>query len=399
MRNTTVLISGASIAGPALALWLARYGCTVTVVEKSPTLRRGGQAVDFTGTTHHTVLERMGVLADIRRRQTGKTDTVLHDGSGRRRAVISGDFTGGDIEILRGDLADILYRHTADHCEYRFGDTVTALTDTAEGVHVEFEHAPPQRFDLVIGCDGMHSRIRRLAFGPESDFVAHKGYYYAIAGASPWESPADGPRERAVAHGWNTPGRLATSGGSKAAQLYLFAAPRLDCPRDDLDAQRRLLADRFAGMGGEVPRMLAELPGLDGFYFDSLSKVTMPDYTRGRVALAGDAAHGNTLAGFGTGLAVVGAYVLAGELLTAAGDHTVAFPRYQKIMKRHAKLADGSHPGRFLAPKTALGLRFRNWFLGSRGMDLTAKYADHAKNDIELQDYPAFAAAHDTEYH
>ncbi|WP_026343370.1 FAD-dependent monooxygenase [Nocardia sp. BMG111209] len=393
MRNTTVLISGASIAGPSLALCLARYGYTVTVVEKAPELRRGGQAVDFTGETHRIVLARMGILDDIRRRQTGKTDTILFDEAGRRKALISGDFTGGDIEILRGDLSGILYRRTAGGCEYLFGDTVTALTETAGGVHVEFAHAEARRFDLVIGCDGIHSRVRRLAFGPESDFVAHKGYYYAIAGATPWETPADGPRERAVAHGWNTPGRLATSGGSKAAQMYMFTSPELDYARDDIDAQRRLIADRFADMGGEVPRMLAELPHLDGFYLDSLSKVTMRDYTSGRIALLGDAAYGITLGGFGTGLAVVGAYVLAGELRTAAGDHTIAFPRYQEIMKRYTKLAGGSNPGPFLAPETALGLRFRNWFLGSRGMDLMSKYTDRAKNDIELRDYPALVTA------
>ena len=114
----TVLISGASIAGPALAYWLHRYGFDVTVVERAPALRPGGQAIDFKGRTHLTVLERMGILDEIEERQTGTTDTVFVDANGKRLAVMAGDFAGGDVEILRGDLADIMYQRTAERCEY-----------------------------------------------------------------------------------------------------------------------------------------------------------------------------------------------------------------------------------------------------------------------------------------
>src|ERR1700761_7249394 len=183
MRNQTVLISGASIAGPALAYWLSRYGFHVTVVERAPELRPGGQAIDFKGQTHRTVLERMGIWAEIQQRQTGKFDTVYLDDAGRELAIMPGEFTGGDVEIMRGDLSAIMYERTAARCEYRFGDSITALTETAGGVQVEFEHGTPQTFDLVIGADGIHSRVRRLAFGPEQDFVRHLGYYYCVAGA------------------------------------------------------------------------------------------------------------------------------------------------------------------------------------------------------------------------
>lgn len=393
MRNTTVLISGASVAGPALAYWLHRYGFDVTVVEKSPELRAGGQAIDFTGETHMTVLERMGILDEIKRHQTGKTDMVMVDEAGQQRAFISGDFTGGDIEILRGDLAAIMYKQTAEYCEYLFGDTITGLTETADGMWVEFAHAPARRFDLVFGCDGIHSRVRKLTFGPESDFVTHNGYYYALAGASHWENAQGSTPERAVSYGCNTPGRLAVTGGSKATQMYMFASPQLDYSRDDFDEQRAIVTEKFAGMGGEVPRMLAELPALGGFYLDSLSKVNMKNFVRGRVALVGDAGYGNTLGGFGTGLAVVGAYVLAGELALADGDYAVAFARYEEIMKRYTRKADDARPGPFLAPKTATGLRFRNWFVGSRAFNLMLKYGDSAKNDIDLQNYPEIVAS------
>jgi 2-polyprenyl-6-methoxyphenol hydroxylase-like FAD-dependent oxidoreductase len=393
MSAKTVLISGASVAGPALAYWLDRYGFQVTVVERGAALRPGGQAIDFKGQTQLTVLERMGVREEIFRRQTGRADMQFLDASGRQLGLLTGEFLGGEVEILRGDLAAVFYERTAGRCQYLFGDSIAALTETADGVQAEFENAPARTFDLVVGCDGVHSAARRLAFGPERDYVRHLGYYYAVAGAPAWGMQADRP-QRSVAHAWSAPGRVAVKGGSKASHLYIFAAPQLDYDRRDVAAQRRHVAEQFAAVGGEVRGMLAELPGLDDFYLDSMSQVRMKgQYTSGRVALVGDAAYGNTLGGVGTGLAVVGAYVLAGELAVAGGDHPIAYARYNEIMRRYAKIAGQSNAGRFLAPQTALGIRARNWFLGSRAFDLMMKYADNASNDIELQDYPSLVAA------
>ncbi|WP_280232251.1 FAD-dependent monooxygenase [Nocardia cyriacigeorgica] len=391
MRNTTVLISGASIAGPALAYWLDHYGFDVTVVERAPKLRPGGQAVDFKGATHLEVLERMGILDAVRERQTGGADMVLVDAEGTRRALISGDFTGGDVEILRGDLAAIMYEHTAERCTYLFGDSISALTETADGVRVEFEHAPARTFDLVFGADGVHSRVRALSFGPERDYVHHRGYYYCLADSSTRPRRTDGPR-RDVAYAHNAPGKLAVDGGPKAEQMYMFAAPELDYSRDDEQAQRRIVRETFADIGWEVPRMLSELDDAATFYLDSLSVVKMPSCVRGRIALVGDAGYGNTLAGFGTGLAVVGAYVLAGELALADGDHTAAYPRYDEIMRRYNQIAGASNPGRFLAPKTRFGIRVRDWFLNSPLFGLMIRFGDKGANDIDLRDYPTLIA-------
>ena len=164
--NKTVLISGASIAGPALAYWLRQYGFEPTVVELAPALRGGGQAVDFRGETHFTVLERMGVLPELRRIRTGGSPIRFVDEEGRTLLHLPSDFAGGDLEVLRGDLARVLHEHSLPGTEYVFGDTITGLTETASGVRAEFRHAAPREFGLVIGADGLHSRSGGSSSGP-----------------------------------------------------------------------------------------------------------------------------------------------------------------------------------------------------------------------------------------
>lgn len=380
--NRTVLISGASVAGPALAYWLCRHGYRVTVVEKAPAPRPGGQAVDFKGRTHLGVLTSMGILDEVRRRQTGRTDVTIVDADGMPRARISGDWLGGDVEILRGDLAAILYERTADRCEYLFGDSVAALDDTGDGVTVRFERAEPRRFDLVVGADGIHSRVRRCVFGPERDHVRFLGYYYAVAGAP------DAGSGRGNAEMYCEPGRSVTLGGGKAHHMYVFASPELDFARDDVDRQRRLVREAFAGMGWQARNMLAQLDTLDGFYLDAIARTTIDRYHRGRVALLGDAAYGNTLGGFGTGLAIVGAYVLAGELAVADGDHTVAFARYNARMRAYARKGGVGNPGPFLAPPSRFRIRLRDLTLNNALLwGLMLRMTDWFATDITLPDY------------
>ncbi|GAA3419653.1 FAD-dependent monooxygenase [Streptosporangium vulgare] len=380
MKNTTVLISGASIAGPALAYWLSRSGHAVTVVERAPALRPGGQAVDFKGETHRVVLERMGILPEVRRRQTGGTDQTIVDADGRPLAVLPGAFTGGDVEILRGDLAALLYERTEADCEYVFGDSITSLTDTAGGVRVTFERGAPRTFDLVVGADGIHSNVRRLAFGPESDHVRFLGHYYALA-------------DLGVDSGnvmYNEPGRMVALGGPKSPAFFVFASERLDYDRYDVERHRRILADAYRGMGWRVPELVARLPEARDLYLDSISQVRIDHYARGRVVLLGDAAYGNTLGGFGTGLAVVGAYVLAGELAAAGGDHRTAFRAYEEAFRGYAKVARQGGAGSFLAPATRRGIRMRNRLFKSRFLLWSMlRMTDMFATDIELKDYPA----------
>lgn len=376
MKNSRVLISGASIAGPALAFWLHRYGFDVTVVEKAPEVRPGGQAVDFKGPVHTEVLRRMGILDAVRRSSVRDGDSAIVNRNGRRIGVVPGAFSGGEINIPRGDLARILYDLTADRCEYVFGDSIASLTETADGVEVTFTSGAPRTFDIVVGADGIHSTVRRLAFGPESDYVEHLGYYYVLADLDA------GPDDVL----YNEPGRMVGLGGSKAPAFFVFAADPL--PPTDIAGAKEQVRNAYAGGRWRLPELMDKLPAAQSFYLDSISRVTMAHYATGRVALVGDSAYGNALGGFGTGLALVGAYVLAGELLAADGDFRTAFARYEAEYRDYASISRKVNAGRLLAPRTRLGMIGRNLlFTALTVLTPAMKAFDSPAKKITLTDY------------
>ncbi|MFF7250539.1 FAD-dependent monooxygenase [Embleya sp. NPDC008237] len=387
----SVLISGASIAGPALAYWLHRYGYQVTVVERAPELRPGGQAVDFRGEVHMTVLRRMGILDEITRHRTDAGSLRLVDAAGGELVALPASFAGGEVEIQRGDLARILFELTEGDVEYVFDDSIASLTETADGVHVTFERAAPRWFDLVVGADGLHSNVRRLVFGEESRFVRESGYRVALF---------DAPDRLGAGPGsliYSEPGRgLAVSptraGRANVMCVYTDAGAGPD--RRDVEAQKRALAATYADMGWRAEELMADLAEADTFYTDSIGMVVMDSWSKGRVVLLGDAGYGATCGGMGTGLAIVCAYVLAGELAAADGDHRAAFAGYERAIGKFTRacrqVAGGVGP--FFAPMTAgrIKRRTRIYRILTAGpfLRFLDKMTTKAATSITLAEYP-----------
>ncbi|GAB1516784.1 FAD-dependent monooxygenase [Actinophytocola sp. KF-1] len=327
MTNRTVLVSGAGIAGLTLAHWLRRHGFSPTVVERAPGPRTGGYKIDIRGAALR-VVERMGLLDDVRARVTGVRVGSVVDARGRRVASMDGDTFGGrehgDAEILRGDLQRLILDATQD-VEYLWGDAIAGLEQTGDAVAVTFASGVTRAFDLVVGADGLHSATRRLVFG--DGHVRDLGHRVAIFSV-PGHLGLD--REETT---YVSPGRTAlvysTAQDAGAKAMFLFAddAP---VPEDG----RAYLAEKYRDEGWVVPALLTAMDTADDFYLDSLSQVHLDRWSSGRVALVGDAAHCASVAsGQGTSLALVGAYVLAGELAAADGDHVAGFANYEAALR------------------------------------------------------------------
>lgn len=330
-----ILISGAGIAGPVLAYWLSRYGFVVTVVERAPALRRAdGHAVDLFRPAME-ISAKMGVLPRIESRATA-TDRLVMTREGRTRPAeidltkICAATSDRHVEIMRDDLSEIYCAAGRDDVEYVFGDSITAV-DVDGGV--TFEHAPARAFDVVVGADGLHSNVRRLTFGEEGELTRFLGGYLAVLSVPKTLADAG----RVIGHvGVGRLALLHTAAhldDARAAFLFRGTAD-LDGGHRDPRRQKQILRDTFAGMHSEVDRWLQELDRTPAFYFDAITQLRLDRWSRRRVTLVGDAGYCPGFAvGGSTSLAVLGAYVLAGELARADGDHLRAFAGYELAMR------------------------------------------------------------------
>lgn len=328
-----VLISGASIAGPVLAYWLSRHGFDVTVVERSPALRKtGGHAVDLFRPAME-ISERMGVLPDIEAHATGTTRMFIHRPGSSRPARLDyvkliGAMSDRHVEIMRDDLSEIYYRAGRDDVEYLFGDTITSIS--ADG-DVTFEHNPPRRFDVVVGADGLHSGVRRLTFGANVAESFLGGYLSVVS------VPKDLARDGEMT-GYLKPGHMAgiytADHLDDARAVFIFRPTQpLDYDYRDVDRQKAQLHAAFEHTSPEVDRWLEEIPRTPTFYFDAITQLQMRTWSRGRVTLVGDAGYcPGPAVGGSTSLAVYGAYVLAAEMVRAGDDHAAAFAAYERTL-------------------------------------------------------------------
>nr|BFE65714.1 FAD-dependent monooxygenase [Dactylosporangium thailandense] len=345
---TRVLISGASIAGNAAAALLARKGCAVTVVERAPAIRAGGYAIDIRGVALE-VAERMGVAAKARAHGTDTEGTSFVDAAGKRIATLPlgfGVLDPADIEIMKGDLTRLLHAEVPAGVEWIFGDTIEEIA----GDRVTFRHTPPRRFDYVIGADGIHSRVRELVFGPSRQYLHHLGSSSAV-----FTAPNELGIERwQLVH--SMPGRVVsvkTDKGSETVKVtLLYGGPM---PSRDREERLRAIENAFQGSGWVVPRLLELMRAAPDLYVAPNAQVRMPAWTAGRVALVGDAGYApSALTGQGTGMALVGAYVLAANL------HDL--PAYDRQMRG---FVDVNHkaalaPARGFAPKSELAVKLRH---------------------------------------
>lgn len=359
MKPQKVLVTGASIAGPALAYWLSRQGMDVTVVEKASAFRDGGQTIDVRG-AGRVVVQRMGLEDKILANTTQEQGIAFVDQHNRTQAFIGVDAFDGDgpiaeLEILRGELAKLLIEHSQDRVTYRFGDCIDAIEDDGEHVHVRFEQGGEQVYDLVIVAEGIGSATRNRVFGDEVQRRSLDLYtaYFTVP-----RQPSDGQ----VMRWYNIPGGRCVclrpdNLGTTRAFLSFQQTPS-GYEKLPQDAQITLLKQRFADVGWETPRVLAALEHTTDLYLDAVGQVKMPRWSKGRIALVGDAAYcASPISGMGTSLGLCGAYVLAGELGRHA-DHRQAFAAYEALMRPYVAQAQNvpKFAPRLASPHSRLGI-------------------------------------------
>lgn len=390
-----IAINGAGIAGPTLAFWLQKSNHEVVLVEQSPQVRSGGYVIDFWG-TGYDVAEKMGLILRIHELGYQVEEVRIEGRDGRKRGGFSADvfsrlandrFTS----LPRSDLSASIFEELNGNVETIFGDSIAEVEDRDDGARIHFKHAEPRDVDLVIGADGLHSHIRRLAFGPEEEFEFSLGYHVAA-----FEIDGYRPRDELVYVSHAVPGKQISRFSmrdDKTLFLFVFRNEFLTGESTTNDDERKAaLTNIFADVDWECPAILSALDDVHGVYFDRVSQIRMDRWTKGRTALVGDAAACvSLLAGEGTGLAMTEAYVLAGELARCGDDYPTAFTRYEEKMMPFLKRKQQS-AAKFASsfvPQSAIGISFRNVVTRLLGIPFLADYflGRDLRDDFTLPDY------------
>jgi 2-polyprenyl-6-methoxyphenol hydroxylase-like FAD-dependent oxidoreductase len=389
----SVLISGAGIAGPTLAFWLQAAGFQPTLIERAPSLRRGGYVIDFWG-LGYDIAERMGLIDEINRIGYRVRELRIVNDRGRWVAGfgtrIFAELTGGRYVTLgRSELSHLLCDSLRATTEIIFADEIVGLAEQSDAVRVQMKHSGERRFDLVIGADGLHSTVRKLAFGPQQRFEKDLGYLVAA-----FEARGYRPRDEDVYLMYGQPGRMVgrfTLRDDRSLFLFVFSGDDHSLP-GTFDQQKAMLREKYATAAWECPAILAELDRASELYLDRVSQIRMASWSQGRIALIGDAAFCvSLLAGQGTALAMISAYVLAGELALAGGRHEQAFGQYEARLRRfvEAKQQGAERFAGAFAPRTAWGLCFRNQVIRAFAIPALARLAvgREITDSLALPDY------------
>ncbi|MFK5977735.1 MAG: FAD-binding domain [Rhizobiaceae bacterium] len=359
-----VAINGTGIAGPTLAYWLKHYGHEPVLFEKSPTLRTGGYIIDFWG-AGYKIADKMGIIPTMMK------DAYIME---RIRTVTAGGYTtsslnvksfmklndGRYMSIARSELARNIY-NACDGIETRLATSVTGFEDHDDKTEVQLSNGKSEDFDLLIGADGLHSHVRELAFGPQENFEKHLGFYVAAFTLSNYQ-----PRDELTYLSHTVPGKQVSRislRNNETLFLFIFAKNLVSAQPENEADEKTILREIYGDMGWETKAILSRMDEVENIYFDRISQIRMPQWTKGRVALIGDAAAcASLLAGEGTGLAMTEAYILAGELHRADGDYKQAFRIYQTRLQSHLKEKQDAALkfAGFFAPKNWLSLIARD---------------------------------------
>ena len=392
MNNRNILISGAGIAGTTLAFWLKKFGFNPTIIEIAPKLREGGYAIDFMG-AGYDVAERMDIVTKLKKVDIDFSKLSFVDKNNKEKGTMNYQkikkfLNGRAFTLLRSDLAKVIYNSLGKDTEVIFGDTINNIEQDDEKVVVTLRSGTKRDFDLVIGADGLHSNVRKLVFGKETQFEKYFGYYTSSYTINNFSVGNDRFSM------YNVPYKQVAVYSNKESQtttFFIFTSPE-KLPYSGVEKQKQILKSEFEHSGWKCPELLSEMDSATDFYFDSISQIMMEKWSKGRVSLVGDAGYcPSLLSGKGSTLAMVGAYILAGELKEANGNYQEAFKQYGILFKpfMDKKQKAARLFAKSFIPKSNFGIWLRNKIFRLMSVSLFSKlFLDQFKDsELKLKEY------------
>ncbi|CAN5763492.1 FAD-dependent monooxygenase [soil metagenome] len=394
MNNENILISGAGIAGTALAFWLKKFGFNPTIVESAPKLREGGHAIDFMG-AGYDVAEKMGIIPALEKADFNISNIAFVDKDNNEKGSmnyqqVKKSLNNRAFSFLRSDLAKVIYNSLDKETEIIFDNTINKIEQDEEKVIVTFKTGVTRSFDLLVGADGLHSNVRNLIFGNESQFEKYYGYYTS---SFTIENFSDKGKAFSMLNVPNKQVAVYSINEKKAATFFIFtSSEKLNYEHHDIQKQKQILKNEFMNVGWKCPELLSKIDTTSDFYFDSVSQIKMEHWSKGRISLVGDACDcPSLLSGKGSTLAMVGAYILAGELKLANGNYEIAFEEYENILKpfMEKKQKSAQSFAKSFVPKSNFGIWVRNQVFKLMSFPLLTNilFKQFKDNGLNLKDY------------